>query len=89
MGCGNSKVPEVQDNKKESDIPYQDIITDSEYKKFKDMEETNKDRFIGEGIMRIHNYKCPLPIDKLDSLRQQFWMTRNQTDNNWKIFAEF
>jgi hypothetical protein len=49
------------------------------------MEETKKERYIGEGIMRIHNYKCPLPIDKLDSLRQQFWLTRNQTDNNWKI----
>lgn len=92
MGCGSSKVPEVKEEEKndnqkkgDSNIPYQDIIADSEYKKFKDMEETNKDRYIGEGIMRIHNYKCPLPIDKLESLRQQFWMTRNQTDNNWKI----
>ena len=88
MGCGNPKVEvKEEDNQKKFDtnIPYQDIITDSEYKKFKDMEETPKDRYIGEGIMRIHNYKCPLPIDKLDSLRQQFWLTRNQTDNNWKI----
>ena len=49
------------------------------------MEETEKDRYIGEGIMKIHNYKCPLPIDKLDSLREQFWLTRNQADKNWKI----
>ena len=48
------------------------------------MEETAKDRYIGEGIMKIHNYKCPLPIDKLDSLREQFWLTRNQADKNWK-----
>ena len=86
MGCGHSNdVKEDNDQKAETNIPYQDIITDSEYKKFKDMEETKKERYIGEGIMRIHNYKCPLPIDKLDSLRQQFWLTRNQTDNNWKI----
>ena len=91
MGCGNPKVEvKEEDNQKKFDtnIPYQDIITDSEYKKFKDMEETPKDRYIGEGIMRIHNYKCPLPIDKLDSLRQQFWLTRNQTDNNWKILRK-
>jgi hypothetical protein len=92
MGCAGSQAPEVKENNNEnkidSNIPYQDIIADSVYKKFKDMEETTKDRYIGEGIMRIHNYKCPLPIDKLESLRQQFWMTRNQTDNNWKILKQ-
>ena len=92
MGCASSQAPEVKEddneNKIDSNIPYQDIIADSVYKKFKDMEETTKDRYIGEGIMRIHNYKCPLPIDKLESLRQQFWMTRNQTDNNWKILKQ-
>jgi hypothetical protein len=92
MGCASSQTPEVKEddneNKIDSNIPYQDIIADSVYKKFKDMEETTKDRYIGEGIMRIHNYKCPLPIDKLESLRQQFWMTRNQTDNNWKILKQ-
>lgn len=92
MGCGSTKV-EVKEEKEDdndkkkidTNIPYQDIITDSEYKKFKDMEETPKERYIGEGIMRVHNYKCPLPIDKLETLREQFWLTRNQTDNNWKI----
>ena len=49
------------------------------------MEETQKDRYIGEGIFKIHNYKCPLAIDKLESLRDQFWLTRNQADKNWKI----
>ena len=92
MGCSNTKVEvkENEDDKKKIDtnIPYQDILTDSEYKKFKDMEETPKERYIGEGIMRIHNYKCPLPIDKLEILRQQFWLTRNQTDNNWKVLKE-
>ena len=92
MGCSNTKVEvkENEDDKKKLDtnIPYQDILTDSEYKKFKDMEETSKERYIGEGIMRIHNYKCPLPIDKLEVLRQQFWLTRNQTDNNWKVLKE-
>ena len=49
------------------------------------MQETTKDRYIGQGIMKFHNYKCPLPIDKLESLREQFWLTRNQADKNWKI----
>ena len=96
MGCGSSS---TQDNNgsynnnnqnnnngnNDTNFPYQDILTNSEFKKFRDMPETTKDRYIGEGIMKIHNYKCPLPIDKLESLREQFWLTRNQADKNWKI----
>ena len=97
MGCGNSS---TQDNNgsnnnnnnqnnnngnNDTNFPYQDILTNNEFKKFQDMPETTKDRYIGEGIMKIHNYKCPLPIDKLESLREQFWLTRNQADKNWKI----
>ena len=97
MGCGSSS---TQDNNgsnnnnnnqnnnngnNDTNFPYQDILTNNEFKKFQDMPETTKDRYIGEGIMKIHNYKCPLPIDKLESLREQFWLTRNQADKNWKI----
>ena len=97
MGCGSST---TQDNNgsnnnnnnqnnnngnNDTNFPYQDILTNNEFKKFQDMPETTKDRYIGEGIMKIHNYKCPLPIDKLESLREQFWLTRNQADKNWKI----
>ena len=97
MGCGSSS---TQDNNgsnnnnnnqnnnngnNNTNFPYQDILTNNEFKKFQDMPETTKDRYIGEGIMKIHNYKCPLPIDKLESLREQFWLTRNQADKNWKI----
>lgn len=84
MGCGNSS-SEKEVAKSNTDFPYQDILTNNEFKKFQDMPDTDKDRYIGEGIMRIHNYKCPLPIDKLESLREQFWLTRNQADKNWKI----
>ena len=95
MGCGSSS---TQDNNgsnnnnnnqnnnngnNDTNFPYQDILTNNEFKKFQDMPETTKDRYIGEGIMKIHNYKCPLPIDKLESLREQFWLTRNQADKNW------
>jgi len=73
-------IPEEKTN-----FPFQDNITNNEFKKFQDMEETQKDRYIGEGIFKIHNYKCPLAIDKLESLRDQFWLTRNQADKNWKI----
>ena len=97
MGCGSSS---TQDNNgsnnnnnnqnnnngnNDTNFPYQDILTNNEFKKFQDMPETTKDRYIGEGIMKIHNYKCPLPIDKLESLREQFWLTRNQADKNWQI----
>ena len=92
MGCGSSSStlennipPNSNNNNNNTNFPYQDILTNNEFKKFQDMEETAKDRYIGEGIMKIHNYKCPLPIDKLDSLREQFWLTRNQADKNWKI----
>ena len=91
MGCGSSSStlennvsPNTNNNNNNTNFPYQDILTNNEFKKFQDMEETAKDRYIGEGIMKIHNYKCPLPIDKLDSLREQFWLTRNQADKNWK-----
>mgnify|MGYP002622648433 CR=1 FL=1 len=92
MGCGSSS-PQVKNgennnnnnNNNDTNFPYQDILTNSEFKKFQDMPETLKDRYIGQGIMKIHNYKCPLPIDKLESLREQFWLTRNQADKNWKI----
>ena len=87
MGCGSSSSEKDTSNPNSNpntNFPYQDILTNNEFKKFQDMEETAKDRYIGEGIMKIHNYKCPLPIDKLDSLREQFWLTRNQADKNWK-----
>ena len=83
MGCSNnspSSIPEANTN-----FPYQDLLTNNEFKKFQDMEQTQKDRYIGEGIFQVHNYKCPLAIDKLESLREQFWLTRNQADKNWKI----
>ena len=88
MGCGSSSSEKDTSNPNSNpntNFPYQDILTNNEFKKFQDMEETDKDRYIGEGIMKIHNYKCPLQIDKLDSLREQFWLTRNQADKNWKI----
>ena len=88
MGCGSSSSEKDTSNPNSNpntNFPYQDILTNNEFKKFQDMEDTDKDRYIGEGIMKIHNYKCPLPIDKLESLREQFWLTRNQADKNWKI----
>ena len=88
MGCGSSSSEKDTSNPNSNpntNFPYQDILTNNEFKKFQDMEDTDKDRYIGEGIMKTHNYKCPLPIDKLDSLREQFWLTRNKADKNWKI----
>ena len=89
MGCNSSNAVEEPQkpttNTNFNPIPYQDIITNTEIGKFKDMEETDKERYLGEGVKRIHNYKCPLAINRLEQLRQQFWLTRNQADENWKI----
>ena len=88
MGCGSSSSEKQTSNQNVGageNFPYQDILTNNEFKKFQDMQETTKDRYVGQGIMKFHNYKCPLPIDKLESLREQFWLTRNQADKNWKI----
>ena len=88
MGCGSSKksvaLNEENRNKTGLNIPFNEVIVNSEYR-FRDFPDTDDDTFIGNGIKRIHNYKCDLPYDKLNYLRQQFWLTRNQSDDNWLI----
>lgn len=78
MGCCGSK-QEVQNT---TNIPFLDYISRGE---FPDMEDTPKERYIGVGILRIHNYTCPLAIDQLDNIREKFWETRDKTDKTWKI----
>ena len=34
---------------------------------------------IGEGIKQIPSYKCTLPYDKLQELRNEFWSTRKNS----------
>lgn len=48
---------------------------------FPDMEEFD-DIITGEGIRRIKGYKCDLPYDKLNALRQDFWQSLKIIPNN-------
>ena len=88
MGCSSSKTNDPLNNENPNrtglNIPFNEVIVNSEYR-FRDFPDTDDDTFIGNGIKRIHNYKCDLPYDKLNYLRQQFWLTRNQSDDNWLI----
>jgi hypothetical protein len=31
---------------------------------------------IGEGVKQIPSYKCNLPFDQLEKLREEFWQTK-------------
>lgn len=96
MGCGNTKTEEQNKNNKEqridpnvaiTKIPFLDVLTATD-NKFRDMPDSPTGRFVGKGIKRIPNYICILPYDKLDILREQFWMTRNKSDFIWEILQE-
>jgi hypothetical protein len=40
---------------------------------FPEMPEWDGDRFKGIGIKRMRGYKCDIPINELNSLREAFW----------------
>lgn len=76
-----------EDPAKKFNIPLYEAISNSETK-FKDMEETRHRRYIGIGVKKIPNYKCQLPYDKLEELREEFWIGKNQTDKVWAILRK-
>lgn len=43
---------------------------------------------IGNGIQQIPSYKCPIPYDKLNELREEFWKSRTQHKGVWKVIRE-
>ena len=55
---------------------------------FPDMEEWEGDRYKGVGIKRMKGYKCDLPINKLNELREKFWTTKINEDENWRIIQQ-
>ena len=55
---------------------------------FPDMEEWDGDRYKGVGIKRMKGYKCNLPINKLNELREKFWLTKINEDENWRIIQQ-
>ena len=55
---------------------------------FPDMEEWRGDRYKGIGIKRMKGYKCDLPINKLNEMREKFWTTKIEENENWRIIQQ-
>ena len=55
---------------------------------FPDMEEWPGERYKGIGIKRMKGYKCGLPIDKLNEMREKFWSTKIEENENWRIIQQ-
>ena len=54
---------------------------------FPDMNEWEGERYSGIGIKKLKGYKCTLPIDQLNKIREDFWNNRNNHHNiNYKIW---
>jgi hypothetical protein len=51
---------------------------------FSDMPEWEGERFRGQGIKRMKGYKCDLPIDELNKIREEFWNYNIGKDIFWK-----
>ena len=56
--------------------------------KFPDMEEWEGERYKGVGIKRMKGYKCTLPINQLNELREKFWTAKINEDENWRIIQQ-
>ena len=55
---------------------------------FPDMEEWPGERYKGIGIKRMKGYKCDLPIDKLNEMREKFWSAKIEENENWRIIQQ-
>ena len=51
---------------------------------FKDMIEWEGERYKGEGIKRMKGYRCDMQIDRLNSLREEFWNSKSKDKLIWK-----
>ena len=75
MGCNEEPIVEPKIiNERDSNFP--------------DMEEWPGERYKGIGIKRMRGYKCSLPIDKLNELREKFWNTKEEENQNWRIIHQ-
>ena len=43
---------------------------------------------IGEGIKQIPSYKCKIPYDKLEELKEKFWNSKKKYRRIWKVIRE-
>jgi hypothetical protein len=87
MGCENDESINVSvDNEfRKNSINKKDNGPDPN---FPDMEEWEGEKYKGVGIKRMKGYKCTLPIDKLNEMREKFWTTKINEDENWRIIQQ-
>jgi hypothetical protein len=90
MGCSNSSEKDDEEQmryrNKNNSFSSNDNISESS-NEFKDFEEYNN-KYIGEGIKRIKSYKCPIPYNKLNELREKFWKSKKSNKYIWKVIRE-
>ena len=68
----------------ENEITSREKETKNTNEIFEEMEEIKEDIYVGIGIKKMKGYKCSLKIDELNKLREKFWQTKtNSNNNNW------
>jgi hypothetical protein len=60
---------------------YEDVIN-------KDMPEWDGERYKGVGIKRMKGYKCDIPINELNKLREEFWNSKINSFTIWKSIRQ-
>ena len=90
MGCSNSSEKDEEEHFRKHRNNYSDSSNDNyseNSKEFNDFEEY-ENKYIGEGIKRIKSYKCPIPYNKLNELREKFWNSKKSNRYIWKVIRE-
>jgi hypothetical protein len=54
----------------------------------RDMPEWEGDRYRGVGIKRMKGYKCDIPINELNKLRDEFWNSKIHKNNIWRSIRQ-
>jgi hypothetical protein len=55
---------------------------------FQDMPEWEGERFKGEGIKKMKGYKCDIPINELNKIREEFWICKQKSGIIWKTIRQ-
>jgi hypothetical protein len=55
---------------------------------FHDMPEWEGDRFKGEGIKKMKGYRCEIPINELNKIREEFWLNKQKSGIIWKTIRQ-
>jgi len=74
----------IQSNQKNNN-PNQNMNNYEENNKFYDMPEYGNGKMKGLGIKQMLAYKCNLKIDELNKLRDEFWASKQENKQQWKI----